>query len=218
MTGAADDLYRGGAGDAASEYLGVRARHDLVMLAPQQQCRGLDQVQALFDPGIAERPEGARRGFVRAGLLDRPFRLICPFSFRFELVPALGIGTEQPRHVGRPLRPRVGNRVFLVEEAPGRDQRQSSHRSGPDRRHFGRKRPADLAAGNIGAVEPGLQQQLTDRQQPIEMAVEHGMAAVAAWEARERGHDHRALARQCVEERDPSRQAAKPGGDYRPKG
>jgi hypothetical protein len=37
------------------------------------------------------------------------------------------------------------------------------------------------------------------------------MAAVAAWEARERGHDHCALARQCVEERDPSRQAAKPG-------
>jgi hypothetical protein len=37
------------------------------------------------------------------------------------------------------------------------------------------------------------------------------MAAVATWEARERGHDHRALARQCVEEGDPSRQAAKPG-------
>src|SRR6202011_6096227 len=79
--------------------------------------------------------------------------------------------------------------------------------------HLGEKRAADRAAGQIGAVEPGLEQQLTDRQQPIEMAVEHGMAAVAAWEARERGHDHCALARQCVEEREPSRQAATRGAE-----
>jgi hypothetical protein len=37
------------------------------------------------------------------------------------------------------------------------------------------------------------------------------MAAVAAWEAWERRYNDRALARQCVEKRDPSRQAAKPG-------
>ena len=196
---------------ARGEAVGVAARHDAVFGAPDQQGRRLDQRQPLFEPGVAERPEGAGRRLGGAGLLDRPFRRIRAFGRGLELVPALRIGAQQRRHLGRTLRPRVGRRLLVVEQAPRRDQGEPTHGLRPNRRDLGDERAADRTAGKIGAVETGLLQQLPDRQNPIEMAVEHGMPAIAARGSRQRGHDNRALTRQRVEKRDPAWQPAKAG-------
>src|SRR5437588_3235942 len=61
VTGAGDRGDFGLAGDRSGEAVGVAARHDAVLLAPDQQGRRSDQRQAFFEPGVAERPKGARR-------------------------------------------------------------------------------------------------------------------------------------------------------------
>src|SRR5437868_2284777 len=57
VTGAGDHLDLGLSGDALRELIGVRPRHDPVLLAPQQQRRCRDQRQPLFELGVAERPK-----------------------------------------------------------------------------------------------------------------------------------------------------------------
>src|SRR5260370_42477978 len=73
VPGAGDDPDLALAGNAAGETVGVAARHDAVLLAPQQQRRRADQRQPFFELGIADRPEDARRRLAGAHLLDRPF-------------------------------------------------------------------------------------------------------------------------------------------------
>ena len=87
-------------------------------------------------------------------------------------------------HVGRALRPGIGRRLLVVEQTERRDQREAAcTAAGPDRRDLGGERAADRAAGEIGAVEPRLVQQEMRREHPVEMIVEHGVAALAAGEA-----------------------------------
>ena len=92
------------------------------------------------------------------------------------------------------------------------------HRIRPERRHLGGQRGADRTAGEIGARParpwPGCS---PHRQQPVEMRVQHAVAAVAAGEAGQRGHDHRAALGQPVEERAPSAAArrSRPGSRAR---
>src|SRR4051794_20519856 len=69
VAGAGDRANLGFAGDAAGEPLGIAARHDAVLLAPEEQCRRFDRGQALFKLGVAERPEDAGRRLGGAGLL-----------------------------------------------------------------------------------------------------------------------------------------------------
>ena len=66
-------------------------------------------------------------------------------------------------------------------------------------------------AGEVGAIQSRLRQQIAHREQPVEMRIERRMTAVAAREARQRRHDHRAALRQFVEERHPARQPAETG-------
>jgi len=70
------------------------------------------------------------------------------FRLALELAPAFRVGAEEGRDLGRPLRPRVGHRVFFVEQAPGRDQRQPAHSGRPDRRDLRCKKrpPTELPA------------------------------------------------------------------------
>ena len=81
----------------------------------------------------------------------------------------------------------------------------------PDRGDFGGERAADRTAGEIGAVEPRLQHQLMRGEHPVEVRIEHGMAALATGKAGQGRHDDGALLGQRVEERDPARQAAEAG-------
>src|SRR4051794_25142057 len=76
VAGTGDDPDLGLAGDALREFVCVAARHDPVLLAPQQQRRCRDQRQPLFELGVAERPKDTRRRLAGAGLLDRPFRRV----------------------------------------------------------------------------------------------------------------------------------------------
>src|SRR5437762_3392120 len=72
-------------------------------------------------------------------------------------------------------------------------------------------RAADRAVGEIGAVEPRLRYQLVRRQHPVEMRIDHAMAALAAGKAGQGRDNDRALLRQRVQVRDPARQPAKTG-------
>src|SRR5260221_1223882 len=94
MAGAGDRADLGLAGDAAGEPVGVAARHDAILLAPEQQCRRLDQWQPLFELGVAERPEDAGRRLGGAGLLDWPFRRGLTLRFRLQCLPSCGIGAQ----------------------------------------------------------------------------------------------------------------------------
>ena len=75
-------------------------------LAPEQQRRRRDQRQALFELGVAERPEDARRGLAGA----RPARSAIPASCApsgsaFSASQRRRIGAHQRRHVGRRAAP-----------------------------------------------------------------------------------------------------------------
>ncbi len=211
MRGAFDDPDLGLAADRLGDDLGVAPRQDAVLLAPQDQGRRHDEREAPLEPGVAQRPEDACRGLGRAGLLDRPFDRIGAGGHLLERLVDLGPRGHEGGNLVGLLRPRVGRGVILVVEAEGGDQRQPPDLLGPDRRHLGGERAADRAAGEIGAGEAGLVDEVADRQHPIEMGVEHGMAAVAARKARQGGHDHRARLGEAVEKRDPLRQAAEAG-------
>ena len=129
-----------------------------------------------------------------------------------ELRPHRRIGTHQRRNRIGALRPGVGRRIVGIEQAERRDQRQPSHRAGPDRRDFGRERRSDRAAGEIGAVEPGGGEQPSHRQHPVELIVEHAVTERAriTWKRR---RDHGAAFGQAIEERNPARQSAKPSDE-----
>src|SRR5262245_1303321 len=68
MAGAGDRGDLGAAGNRGRKPVGVAARHDAVLFAPDQQGWRRDQWQTLFQAGVAERPESARRGLVGTGL------------------------------------------------------------------------------------------------------------------------------------------------------
>src|SRR5271169_3782686 len=108
MAGARNRHNFGPAGERRGEAAGVAARHDPVLFAPDQQGRGGNQRQSLFEPGVAERPEGAGRRLGGAHLFDWPFRRVGALGLGLELVPAFRVGAQQTWHLGRALRPRVG--------------------------------------------------------------------------------------------------------------
>src|SRR6476646_9738387 len=68
-----------------------------------------------------------------------------------------------------------------------------------------------IAAGQIRLVD-----EIADREQPVEMAVEYRVSAVAAGKARERRDDYRAGLGQAIEERDPARKPAIAGKESNP--
>ncbi len=206
------------AGDALGDPIGIAARHDRVLLAPDQQRRRIDQLQPLLQLGVAERPEDARGGLIGARLLDRPFDRIRALGHRLQRLPDLRIGAHQPGHRIATLRPRIGRRIGIVEQPERRDQRQPSHARRPQRRHLRGQRRTDRTAGEIRPIQPGLGQQIAHREQPVEMRIQHGMTTIAAGKARQRRHDHGAAVRQFIEERHPARQAAEAGekAQFRP--
>src|SRR5215472_2740152 len=193
--------------DSLGEAAGVALRQDFVFSAPKQQRQRLDKRQALLEPRVAERPEGPRRGLARACLLDRPLDRVDAGWLLLEHLPFRGIGAEQRWHIFGALRPRIRHWLPLVEEAPRCDEREPPHGLWPDRRHLQREGRPDRAARDVRAREPRLGKQLADRQYPVEMAVEHGVAG-GAGESRQRRNDHLAVLRERVEERNPPRQSA----------
>src|SRR5215510_16515541 len=98
--------YRGDLGTAdnrRSEAIGVAARHDAILLAPDKEGRRSNQRQTLVEFRVAKRPAGACRGLASARLLDRPFGRIRAFRLGLELVPPLGVSAEESGDVRRPL-------------------------------------------------------------------------------------------------------------------
>ena len=189
----------------------VAPRHHPVLGTPQQQGRRGDQRQALFKPGITERPEQPRRGFIGPRLFDRPFDGIGAFRRRLQRQPIGRIGGHQPGQRIGALGPGIGRRIGGIEQAEGSDQGKPAHAGRPERGHFRRQRPAHRTAGEIGAIQPRLHQQLPHRHQPVERRVEHAMAAITARKAGQGGHDHRPARCQPIEEGHPARQPAEAG-------
>ena len=71
----------------------------------------------------------------------------------------------------------------LIEQSERRDQRQPPHGRRPERRHLGGQRRANRTARQVGAIQVRLLQQRPHRQQPVQMRIQHRVAAIAAGEA-----------------------------------
>ena len=140
MPGAGDHLCLRPPGNSLGDTFGIAARHDAIVLTPDQQRRRADQLQPLLELRVAERPEDARSRFVGARLFDRPFDRIGALRHRLQRLPDFGIGAHQSGHRIGTLRPRIGRWIGLVEQAERRDQCQPSHACRPQRRHLRRHR------------------------------------------------------------------------------
>ncbi|QQS15266.1 MAG: hypothetical protein IPK81_09525 [Rhodospirillales bacterium] len=124
-----------------------------------------------------------RRGLAGPGHLDRPFDRIGAGRHLDQLRPVRRLGAHQAGQILDALRPGVGRGILLVVEPERRDQRHAADRLGEHRGHLGRQRAAGRAADQIGAAQPGGVEQMADREDPVEMRVEGGMAG-GAGEAR----------------------------------
>src|SRR5215831_10562689 len=194
--------------DGARYGCGVAARHQPVIFPPQNQGRRFNERKAARESRIAERPEDAGRGLGGTRLLDRPFDRVGAGRNLLELAVDVRIGRHEPGDIVRPLRPGIGGGILLVEQSERSDQREPLDLLRPKRGHLGRERAAHRAADQIGTLEPRLVDERTGGKHPIEMAVEHGVPAVAARETGQRRYDYAAALRKSVEKRHPPRQAA----------
>src|ERR1700722_2335687 len=210
MAGFGHSFDPGRAVDPRGELLCIARRQDGVAVAPQDQGRRGDQAEPLFQPGVAERPEGAGGGLGGARHLDRPFDRIGALRSGDQFVPLLAVGAHQTGDLVLALSPWIDRRLLVVEQAERRDQHELADVAREDRRHLGGKRAAYRGADQVGAGKAGLVDELAHGQDPVEMRVELGMAGRAGV-ARQRGHDHRPCLGEPVEERQPARQAAKAG-------
>ena len=75
--------------------------------------------EAPLEFGVAQRPEDARRCLRRACLLDRPLDRVGTARHLFQGFVDLGARRHQARDIIGLLRPRVGRRVILIEQAKG---------------------------------------------------------------------------------------------------
>ena len=85
---------------------GIALGHQPVVLTPQDQGRRLDEGQAPFEPGVAQRPEDARGGLGGARLLDRPLDRVGAGRHLLELLVGVGLGRHEARDVVLLLGPR----------------------------------------------------------------------------------------------------------------
>ena len=134
---------------------------------------------------------------------------------RLQRLPGLGVGAHQPGH--RPARCAQGSvgGSCSSNRPKGAISARRSHRPRPDRRDLGGQRGADRAAGEVGAVEPGLRRAAGASPAASRGGVEHGVAAVAAGEAGQGGHDRRcarfaSASRNGIQRGSPPKPARKP--------
>jgi len=135
--------------EAPRELLGVGARHQAIGLAPHQQRRRADAVDALLQALVGNRPDelaGRPHRPGQPGPRERPFLGVLGHREHRAGGGAVGLVEHVGRHLGRPQQHPVHDRGGLEPEADGIEEREAADPRRTQRGHLARHhRPEGMA-------------------------------------------------------------------------